>query len=205
MHAERKHGGWKHHHIVNAHGIHGALAELDLAMQPGRSRLGQRLLVHDAAGHVLIERAIGVQQTRRRTRTIAEGLRDVAQNVVVDALGDFRPERYLVDMGIDIDNEPVLELLRHRRGLGQIIARVGARGNLLQLADAGRGFANVHGANPLSRSPDAARGSLRELDFTLLAGRCPRNDGVGGLCPYFSMMDMKVGGNFPSWPRSSRP
>ena len=108
--------------------------ELHLAMQPGRRRLGQLLLVHDAAGDVLVERTVGVQQAGRRT-AVAERFGDVAQHVVVDAVGDLRPERGLVDVGVDVDDQPVLELLGRRRGLGQIVARVGARGNLLELGD----------------------------------------------------------------------
>ena len=92
--------------------IHGALGELHLAMQPGRRRLGQLLLVHDAAGDVLVERTIGVQQAG--DAALAERFRDVAQHLVVDAVGDLRPERGLVDMGIDVDDQPVLELLRRR-------------------------------------------------------------------------------------------
>jgi hypothetical protein len=142
VHAEREHRGREHHHVVDAERVHGALRELHLAMQPGRRRLGQLLLVHDAAGDVLVERAVGVQQAG--DAAVAERLGDVAQHVVVDALGDLRPERGLVDVSVDVDDQPVLELLRGRRGLGEIVARVGARGNLLELGDLGRGFANIH-------------------------------------------------------------
>ena len=143
MHAEREHGGREHHHVVDAERIHGALRELHLTMQPGRGRLGQLLLVHDAAGDVLVERTIGVQQTRRRA-AIAEGFRDVTQHVVIDAVGDLGPERGLVDVGVDIDDQPVLELFRGRRGLGEVVAGVGARGNLLELGDRGDAFADIH-------------------------------------------------------------
>jgi len=98
--------------------------------------------VHDAAGHVLVERAVGVQQAGRRA-AVAERLGDVAQNLVVNAVGDFRPERSFIDVGIDVDDEPVLELLLRRRGLGEIVAGVGARGNLLELSNPGRGFADI--------------------------------------------------------------
>ena len=36
MHAERQHGGREHHHVIDAHGIHSALAKLHLPVQPGR-------------------------------------------------------------------------------------------------------------------------------------------------------------------------
>ena len=143
MHAEREHRGREHHHVIDAQRIHGALGELHLTMQAGRRRLGQLLLVHDAAGHVLVERAVGVQQAGRRA-AVAERLGDVAQNLVVDAVGDFRPERGFVDVGIDVDDEPVLQLLLGRRGFGQIVAGVGTRGNLLELGNPRRGFADIH-------------------------------------------------------------
>ena len=143
VHAEREHRRWKHHHVIDAEGIHGALSELHLAVQPGRRRLAQVLLVHDAAGHVLVKRTVGVEQAGTAA-AFAERLGNVAQNFVVDAVGDFGPERGLVDVGIDIDDEPVLQLLLGRRGFGQIVARVGTRGNLLELGNPRRGFADIH-------------------------------------------------------------
>src|SRR5262249_11395217 len=95
----QKHWGREHHHVIEAHGIHGALGELHLTVKPGRRRLRQLLLVHDAAGHVLVERTIGVQQAGRGA-AVAERLGDVAQHVVVDAVGHFRPERGFVDVGV---------------------------------------------------------------------------------------------------------
>jgi hypothetical protein len=112
-------------------------------MQAGRRRLGQLLLVHDAAGNVLVKRAVGVQQAGRRA-AVAKRFGDVAQDLVVDAVGDLRPERRLVDVRVDVDDQPVLELLRGRRGLGEIVARVGTRGNLLELGDPRSRFTDVH-------------------------------------------------------------
>ena len=183
VHAEREHRGREHHHVVDAHGVHGALGELHLAMQAGRRRLGQLLLVHDAAGNVLVERTVGVQQAGRRA-AVAERFGDVAQHFVVDAVGDLRPERGLVDVGVDVDDQVVLELLGRRRGLGQIVARVGARGNLLELGDPRGGFANVHAFHPalMNRTADFIGSScyrfrLLQLQFIgLRRRRNGRND-----------------------------
>ena len=143
VHAERKHRRREHHHVIDAHRIHGALAELHLTMKPGRRRLGQFLLVHDAAGNVLVERTIGVQQAGRGA-AVAERFGDVAQHVVVDAVGHFRPERRFVDVRVDVDDQPILELFLRRRGLGEIVAGVGTRGKLLELGGSRRGFADIH-------------------------------------------------------------
>jgi hypothetical protein len=95
----------------------------------------------------LVERPVDVQQAGRRT-SVAECLGDVAQDLVVDAVGDFRPERGFIHVGIDVDHEPILELLFGRAGLGEIIAGIGARGNLLELGDPRRGFADIHVSSP---------------------------------------------------------
>ena len=156
VHAEREHGGREHHHVVDAQRIHGALRELHLTMQPGRGRLAQLLLVHDAAGDVLVERTVGVQQTGRRAAAVAERFRDVTQHLIVDAIGDLGPERGFVDVGVDVDDQPVLELFRGRRGLGEIVAGVGARGNLLKLGDRGNGFSDIHVFHPALLNADWA-------------------------------------------------
>src|SRR5262249_24773142 len=62
----------------------------------------------------------------------------------VDAVGDLRPECGLVDVRVDVDDQPVLQLLLHRPRLGEIIAGVGTRGNLLELLDPRRCFTDVH-------------------------------------------------------------
>ena len=54
----------------------------------------------------------GIQQTRRRAALLPERLRGVAKIVVVDAVGDFGPERGLGDVRIDIDDEIVGQLAR---------------------------------------------------------------------------------------------
>ena len=74
----------------------------------------------------------------------SERLRDVAQHLVVDAVGHLRPKRRFVDVGVDVDDQPILELFGRGRGLGQIVAGVGARGNLLEFGDPRRGFADIH-------------------------------------------------------------
>src|SRR6202022_1573421 len=126
-------------------------------VQAGRRGFGNCLLVHDAAAHVLIERTVGVEEPGRRAGAVAKCLCDVTQDIVVDAVGDFRPERSLVDVSIDVDDKPVLDLVLHRSRLGEIVACIGTRGNLLELADARRGFTDVHVATCVrSGRPKAA-------------------------------------------------
>jgi hypothetical protein len=74
-------------------------------------------------------------------------------------------------MGIDVDDQPVPELLRRGRGLGEIIARIGARGNLLELLDPRRCFADIHFCTLLSTRHYEPYGGLHRfglLPLTLL-------------------------------------
>ena len=145
MHAEREHRGREHDHVVDAHRVHGALGELHLAVQARRGRLALELLVGNASGDVLVKRAVGVQQPGRRAAAIAERMRDVAQHVVVDAVGDLGPERGFIDVGIDIDDQPVLELSGLLRGLGEVVAGIGADAEIFSSSvTRGGRFVDVH-------------------------------------------------------------
>ena len=71
MHAEHQHRGREHHHVIDAHRIHGALHQRHLGMgAPAGHRFGQALLVRNAAEHVLM------QKSRRRVEKARRGRRD---------------------------------------------------------------------------------------------------------------------------------
>ena len=65
-------------------------------------------------------------------------------------------------VSIDVDDEPVLDLVLHRSRLGEIVACIGTRGNLLELADARRGFADVHVATCVRPGRPEAAGHAGE-------------------------------------------
>jgi hypothetical protein len=117
-----------------------------------RHRLRLLLLVRDAAEQVLVQHAgLRIQQSGRRTAAVPERLRGVADVVVVDAIGDFGPERGLGHMRIDVDDEVVRQLARFLRRVGQHVARIGSDRDLLQFAHNRRGTASsrsCHGRPP---------------------------------------------------------
>ena len=136
MHAEQQHRRRERHGVVDAHAVHRAPGQLDLAMRAvARHRLRLLRLVRDAAEQVLIQHAgLRIEQTRRRAALLPERLRGVANVVVVDAVGDVGPERGLGDVRIDIDDEIVGQLARSLRRVGQHVAGVGMDGDLFQFA-----------------------------------------------------------------------
>ncbi len=70
VHAEHQHRGRKHHHVIDAHAVHGALDEGDLGVGlAGRHRFAETLLMGNAPEHVLIEQARrGVEEARAASR-----------------------------------------------------------------------------------------------------------------------------------------
>ena len=140
MHAQHQHRRWEHDHVVDAHRIHRALHQGHLGVGPAaRHALGEPLLVRDAPEHILMQKARrGVDQPGRRAATILERARHLPIDVAVHAVDDFRPERGLGDMRVDVDDEVVVALLLG--GMSQDLARVGLDGDFRQLADARRLF-----------------------------------------------------------------
>ena len=139
VHAEHEHRGREHHHVVDPHGVHGAADQGHLAVgRAVRHRLAQALLMRDAPVDVLIGHAgHRVEQAGRRADPVAERLRHLTVDVVVDAVGHVRPERGLGDVGVDVDDEIILGLsVAVLGGVGEDVAGVGMDGDLRQLGDA---------------------------------------------------------------------
>ena len=63
------------------------------------------------------------------------GLAHLADHVVVDQRQDFRPERRLGDVGVDVDQEIVLVAFGLPRGMREDVARVRLHGDFLQFAE----------------------------------------------------------------------
>ena len=127
MHAEQQHRRRERHRVVDAHAVHRAPGQLDLAMRAFADDRIRLLPVRDAAEHVLIQHAgLHVQQPRRRAAALPERLRGVAKIVVVDAVGDLGPERGLGDVRVDVDDEVVAQLARALGRVGQHVAGVGS-------------------------------------------------------------------------------
>ena len=72
----------------------------------------------------------------------------LADHVVVDHRQDFRPERRLGDVGVDVDEEIILVALRLPRGMREDVARVRLHGDFLQFAELRR-RALEHGGLPV--------------------------------------------------------
>ena len=137
----------------------------------------QRLLVRNAAIGVLIEDAgLGVEQRDVAAAGAAgHGLAHLTDHVVVDGRQDFRPERRLGDVGVDVDEEIVLIALGLTGRMREDVARVRLHGDFLHFAELRR-HSLEHGVLPRVR-----RGPF-------CAGRRPHHltdPGVGGAIDRF--------------------
>ncbi len=156
MHAERQHRRRKYHVVVEAERVHGAARQLDEVVGALRlDLLQQRLLMRDAPVDMLVENAGLVVEQRDVAGAGATGQRltHLADHLVVDRGEDFRPERGLGDVSVDIDQEVVLVALRLPRGMRENVARVGLHRDFVQFAELRR-RALEHGG-----LPDVARHS----------------------------------------------
>ena len=74
-----------------------------------RNGFRQTLLMWNPAEHVLIQHAgRRIEQTGRRAAATLERARHLPVDVAVHAVDDFRPERRLGDMGIDVDDKIIM-------------------------------------------------------------------------------------------------
>jgi hypothetical protein len=74
----------------------------------------------------------------------------LADHLVVDQRQDFRPERGLGDMRVDVDQEIVLQAFGLPGGMREDVARVGLHGDFLQFAELRRDSLE-HGGFSLKR------------------------------------------------------
>ena len=109
MHAEHQHRGRKHHHVIDAHRIHGALNQRHLGVgAAARDGFAEPLLVRDAAEDVLVEHARRGIEEAGRVAAFFEGARHLLVDVALHPIDDFGPERRLGDMGVDVDDEIIV-------------------------------------------------------------------------------------------------
>ena len=165
MHAEHQHRRREHDHVIDTHRVHGALHQCDLGVgSAARHGFAKALLVRDAAEHVLLQHARRcIEKAGRRTAAVLKGARHLLVDVAVHAVDDFRPECRLGNVGIDIDDEIIVEP-GFLGGVGKDIAGVGLDSDFRQFTDAriffpflpvrGAGFGMVssdHGSGALSQ------------------------------------------------------
>jgi len=129
MQADVEHAGRKQAGIVDAHGVHPALAKLHVAWLAVIGLLGraQRIARHPAA-HVLVAHL-------RRHDVLAAELGaprhgDLAQNVVLHERENVGEILVLVVVGVDVDDQDVVELA----AVG-FLARVGEQAGSVQFVD----------------------------------------------------------------------
>ncbi len=119
MQSHRKQQGREQAGIVDAHGVHPALAEFDVAQLAGCGlfRRAQRI-AGDAAAHVL---EADLARRERLPPLGAAGQHQVAQHVVLDEGQELVEALVLVMMGIDVGDQHVVEiaLMRLLAGVGQ--------------------------------------------------------------------------------------
>ncbi len=155
MHSDVEHAGREQAGIVDAHGVHPAMAELhiaDLAVL-GLLAAAHRVARHPAA-HVLI-----AGRHRYDTRPLfgaAAGRGELAQHVVFHVRQELVVVLVLVMMGVDVDDQDVVEF-----ALMRLLARVREQARGVELLD--RYAAAAIGYQVHCRSPDSvviARSSL---------------------------------------------
>jgi hypothetical protein len=103
--------------------------------------LQQRLLMRNAAPRMLVQNAgLAVEQRGvGPAGALGVGMAHLADHVIVDHRQDFRPERRLGDMGVDVDEEIILVALGLPGRMRENVARVRLHGDFLQLAELRRG------------------------------------------------------------------
>ena len=157
MHADVEHAGREQAGVVDAHGVHPALAELDVAMP---ARLGLLRAAHrvarDAAAHVLGEARLRRQDAAPCGGAAAHG--DLLEHVVLHERENFGHVLVLVVVGVHVDDQHVVELALHR-----LLARVRQEAGGVELLDCYASAAvgdEVHGSSP-SYSLDSLSMSFR--------------------------------------------
>ena len=106
---------------------------------PAGHGFGQALLMRNAAEHVLMQKSRRRVEKPRRGPAILERPRHLPVNVAVHAVDEFRPERGLGNVGVDIDDEIIVGA-RFLRGVCENVPRVSLDRDLRQFADTRRFF-----------------------------------------------------------------
>ena len=108
MQADIEHAGREQAGIIDAHGIHPAMAELDVADLAVVGLLGRaQRIARDAAAHVLI--AGRHRHDAGLLLLAAPGHDELAEHVVFHERQEFVVMLVLVVMGIDVDDQDVVE------------------------------------------------------------------------------------------------
>src|SRR3954452_2980017 len=146
MHTDRKQHGWKQAGIVDAHRIHPAMAELDVA-QLVRAGLLRRAhgIAGDAAAHVL-EADLAWHQRLPPLSTAGEN--ELTEHLVFDQRQEVVVALVLVVMAIDIDDQDVVEIALHCLLAG--VRKQPAGIELFERDPAAAIGKKVHGCFPLS-------------------------------------------------------
>ena len=114
MQADIEHAGREQAGIVDAHGVHPALAELHVARLAGLGLLrGAQRIARHAAAHVLGEAGMARHDGAARGAGAAPH-GDLAQHVVFHVGEDFREILVLVVVRIHVDDQHVVEIALHR-------------------------------------------------------------------------------------------
>ena len=158
MQADREHQGREQAGIVDAHRVHPAMAELHVAHLALLGLLGRaQRIARDAPAHVLeADRHV---RDEAAAALGAAGDRELADDVVLQEGQDVVHALVLVVMGVDVDDQDVVELALLRLLLG---VRQKPRGVELFDGDAPAAIGNeFHGVSLLVFGPAGAGASLR--------------------------------------------
>jgi hypothetical protein len=152
--AEGQHRRREEHHDVDAHRIHPALGQRDVAMRVRRRLLlALARIARDAAHQILIAAA-----RRRRgdaAAAVALILGLIAHHRIVDIFEDLGIRHVLIVMSVDIDDEEILVVTLHALLIGVFEQRL-----RVHLGDRGRREVahaeTVHRTTPRRRAPRGA-------------------------------------------------
>ena len=191
MQADREQHGRKQAGIIDAHRVHPAMAELDVAQLAvgGLLRRAHRI-ARDAAAHVL---EADLRRHQGLAALGAAGEHELAQHLVLDEGKEFVVALVLVMVAVDVDDQDVVEL-----ALVRLPPRMGEQPAGVELLDRHPSAAigdEVHGA-----SPDAVcRGRYNPNTHTMDALPCIRSSGVRATRPRL------LRGSGPPRPSQHRP
>ena len=115
MQADGEHAGREQAGVVDAHGVHPAVAELDVAdacLVASLLRAAHRIARH-AAAHVLVADGLR-REGAAAARLVRPDMRELLEHVVFHERQDVVEVLVLVVVRIDVDDQHVVELALHR-------------------------------------------------------------------------------------------
>src|SRR5712671_4437144 len=144
MHADREQHGWEQTGIVDAHRVHPAMAELDVAQLAGACLLRRAHgIAGDAASHIL-EADLAWHQGLPPLGAARED--ELPEHLILDQRQEVVVALVLVVVSVHIDNQEVVETALHR-----LLARMGEQSAGIELFERDPAAAigkEVHGCFP---------------------------------------------------------